>query len=752
MSGKSQSELKVELIDVGHGDALILHWTPRTGKPHTILIDGGPRLGAERIKATLDRLGAAAIDLAVLSHCDSDHVDGLLAYVNRQDRLPIRRYWGPCLPAFRRHDWLFPDRIKRGLRQVESVEDALKGSCHVSWPVEGASWSSADGDLTIRVVSPAGRLIERLLLADDALSLFLENPMPIGWLLAPPSDLPGMEDPYADLRFAIGTGEITPDRVPDLPPSPRTAPAERVQAQAAAQGVEPEFFGNPVLNDTSIVLLVEVRLDHVQRRLLFTGDLENFAYLMARQPMGFGCEIVKAPHHGSYSFVERDIAYDAVWQWLRPRAVLVSANGKHGLPRSDFRDAVLRYGGTLFCTSRRSREIVSGPGGEPCCRVRFACNSQAPVSLSVTSGGIVAEGVACARGTHSDVLPVIEVRQHVVEPSPILATLAEREIRRHVDWMVQWLRRTLRERQGQPGDPNLRPVGLDTLRQAAVAADRIAAAAEIETIAERAAREGRVWLSRTSRFGDGRRSAWVMPSEPDIESLVACLDGFSVIQLAVKDPAAAAALEELLYAAETTWISDWLAERTSFPTAMFDDVLWPILVRRLLRTRTAAFRRPDKVSSNGTGVILALFKNTSVEGAVRDLADRLRAVSDAECILGYLSKLEAQLNRYDGHLPSWPDELSSIVTPLWQKDRNTRHGEQWVALPPSFLMAGAPLPTISAQDSAVFDHWRAMVRSNWGRATIDSALVPDLFAATILSGLQVVSRPDSRTKGEPRLD
>lgn len=142
------------------------------------------------------------------------------------------------------------------------------------------------------------------------------------------------------------------------------------------------------------------------------------------------------------------------------RAALVSANGKHKLPRSDFRDAALRYGATPFCTSRRSREIVSGSTSEPCCQIQYACNSQAPVSLSVSANSIEADDVACARGNLSGVLPIIEVRQHVVEPSPILTTIAETEIRKHMDWAVGWLCNTLNERRARPADADLTPISL----------------------------------------------------------------------------------------------------------------------------------------------------------------------------------------------------------------------------------------------------------------------------------------------------
>lgn len=239
----------------------MLPWLPEQGDASTVLIDGGPSAGAQRIAETLQRLDAKAIDPAVLSHCDADHVDGLRAYAERGDRLPIHRYWGPCLPAFRRHDWLFPARIERGLDQTEALQQALGRECAISWPVEGALWTSPDGGLEIRVLSPAGRLIERLLLGEDSLSLFLEYPMPLGWLLAEDTGEPRIEDVFEELRFAISTGEIRPDQVPEgLPPTPRLAPASQYTNEAALAGVEPEFFGNSVLNGTSIVLLVEARL------------------------------------------------------------------------------------------------------------------------------------------------------------------------------------------------------------------------------------------------------------------------------------------------------------------------------------------------------------------------------------------------------------------------------------------------------------------------------------------------------------
>ncbi|MCA1494170.1 hypothetical protein I6F11_25025 [Ensifer sp. NBAIM29] len=738
MAKRPEAELKLELINVGHGDALVLNWLPKKGNPSTILVDGGPLGGAGPVKRTLDRLGATQIDLAVLSHCDADHVDGLLAYVRQKDALPIRRYWGPCVPAFRRHDWLFGPRIARGLDQTEALQKALPPSCDISWPVEGASWTSPDGGLSIKVISPAARLIERLLVGTDSLSLFLEQPMPVGWLLTSAEDEQGVEDPFADLRFAISIGEITPDRMPSLPPTPRPAPSEDIQEEAARKGVEPEFFGNSVLNDTSIVLLVEARIGVVTRRFLLTGDLENFTYLMARHPMGLACDIVKVPHHGSYSYIDREVAYDAVWQWMRPRAALVSANGKHKLPRSDFRDAALRYGATLFCTSRRSREIVSGPMSEPCCQIQYACNSQAPVSLSLSAKGIAADGIACARGNLSGVMPVIEVRQHVVEPSPILSTMAETEIRKHMDWAVGWLRSTLKGRQARPADADLTPISLKVMSQAAVAARRVAAATEIESILERAARSGKVWLSPRRYRGD-ERFVWIMPHDEEIVEFKAWIDRFAVIQLAIKTRHSATAPEELLYAAEVDWIARRFSEKFAFPLDMFESTLWPILVSHLLKTRSIGTRSfPDSAyRSSGASTLLVLFKEIDIGTAFTALVGRLTPLSNLEELKLYILSAAGVRNVYGGP-PTWPADLAEIVTPSWLER----------ALPPSGLIGNRyeePFSFVGQFDGAdKVQEWINLLLQNFAMPLPDALLRPAL-AALILSGFEIIRRPQPAT-------
>ena len=724
-----EARLTVELMNVGHGDALAVHWRPAEGQPSTILIDGGPSGAETKIAATLRKLGASSIDLAVLTHCDADHIDGLLNYARLDDHLPIKRFWGPCVPAFLRHSWLFPPRVVRGLQQAHLLNEKLSLEGTVSWPVEGAEWSSPDGGLVVKVLSPAGRLVERLLVGNDTLELFLQVPMPVGWLFSPGEQAP-IEDPFADLRASIATGEITPDRFPPLPPVERLAPADDLARQSAEQGLDPEFFGNSVLNDTSIVLLIEAQIGAVRRKLLFTGDLENFTYLMGLYPNGLGCEIVKAPHHGSRSFVGRDEAYDETWHWLRPQAVLVSANGKHGLPRLKFRNSVLRAGATLFCTNRRAVEIVSGALGATCCHEQFKCREQAPVSLHLTETDIFSEGVACRSGTPGAQIPIIEIRQHVVEPSSILENFSEGEIRQHVRWVTELLYKTHQNRISAKGESGLGAILSSFVRGEALADKRFRAAANITVVLERAARDGKIWLSRTNRYGDPERAAWIMPSASQFSELQAWINEFSIIQLMVPNRKGALVAKELLLEADVTELARLAAERFALPEEMFSEVIWPMLVRSLLKNHSILQRAVKIGFSDDVVVLIAVFKEATVIKACQALSKRIEAASAGRQVHDYVVAAE---NALYSQPPKWPVILDNIVSKPWsgREVQVSAHLRSPIDGRPDMSKIKA---IVTSQEAEEYNLWRESHTSTSTKVTCNCAV--KIFPALILAGLE----------------
>ncbi|MEG8044949.1 hypothetical protein QP175_01235 [Sphingomonas aerolata] len=654
-------KLRVEMVGVGHGDCFILHWEPAEGEASVVVIDGGPIGSGKKLDAALRSLGSKQVDLMVLSHTDADHVDGLLEYAQSPARLPITRYWGPCLPAFQRHRWLFPPYITRGLDVGARLEKELAQNTTISWPVENASWQSHDGGLRLRVLSPAGRIIERLLVGQDATALFLEEPMPIGWLLDPAEDA-GSEDGFADLRAAIATGEIDPARVPStLPVSLPMAAASDLAAEAKQDfGVEPEFFGNAVLNDTSLVILIEADLGGIPKRMLFTGDLQNFTYLMANHPTGLGLELVKAPHHGSRSHVGSKIeAYDEVWQWLRPRAVLVSAGGKHGLPRNDFRTAALRSGAALFCPCTRQKEVLVGPVRETSCHAEFACSkADRSVQIAFERDRVEANVQACATSGATTAPPVIQMVQHLVDPSAILDRLTTAERDRHVNWVHAKLKDAHAARLHD------RETGLDafdqtTLESLASAQRNFRAAASMDIILDAAARAGKIWVSRTDRFGRTPRQAWTLPSRQQWREMKDWLLGHAVILFAVEQRKVGLNAHELLLVADTSLLAEQISRNFAFPKAMFHQAIWPTLAETLINTKWTFAYYEDY---DGGFTSLRCLPRTALESFNR--ISITVSTKDAESYLAYFSNHSGHKN-----ILYIPSSLDNIIQPLWSAFR-----------------------------------------------------------------------------------
>lgn len=661
--------LQVEMVGVGHGDCFVLRWLPSEGDPSVIVIDGGPRGGGSKLDTTLRSMGADKIDLMVLSHSDADHVDGLLEYAKLPSRAPISRYWGPCLPAFERHRWLFPLRIARGLDIAANLEAALRSETNISWPVEHALWQSEDGGLRIRVLSPAGRLIERLLIGDDALALFLEQPISLGWLLGPQDDA-GPEDRYADLRAAIASGEIDPARMPDDLPGVRRVDQAAVAGEAARDyGIEPEFFGNSVLNDTSLVLLVEADLGGAPKRLLFTGDLQTFTYLMANYPMGLGAEIVKAPHHGSLSHVgEKLNAYDEVWQWLRPRAVLVSAGGKHGLPRHDFRNAALRTGASLFCACRRQKELLVGPSLEASCHAEFACSKgERSIRLDMGRDRIEANAQACGSQGTSHAPAVIQMVQHLVDPSAILDRLTTAERDRHVKWLHDMLKDAHAARRAAGGEAGLKPIPFTKIAEMATARGAFRAAASMDIILDAAVRAGKIWASHADPFRHEERSAWVMPNDAQWRELSEWLLKHAVILLAVDDRKVGLVSRELLLAADTKYLAQRAAKLFAFPEDMFAPIIWPRLVERLIKEKWQIFYADCK----GDDVTSVLCAPVGIDETYKKLVDGFTR-RDAGI---YLEKLSAGSGPISALIP---ESMIDVIVPLWSPLRPAPDSWAWI--------------------------------------------------------------------------
>lgn len=85
-------ELSVMSISVGQGDSALI--VSPTGK--TILIDGGPPEGTERLLQTLKRRQVSSLDLVILTHPHLDHLGGLAQVVQS---VPVRAFLDAGYPS-----------------------------------------------------------------------------------------------------------------------------------------------------------------------------------------------------------------------------------------------------------------------------------------------------------------------------------------------------------------------------------------------------------------------------------------------------------------------------------------------------------------------------------------------------------------------------------------------------------------------------------------------------------------------------
>lgn len=572
----SKDKLTVRMLQVGHGDSFLLQWSPHDGKPWTILIDGGPRRNEKSLKDHLADARASIIDRLILTHVDADHLDGLASIGD----LPVTEYWGPCLPAFRRYEWLFPDRVQKALQRAAQFEaHASTTGTKILYPVEGYRDRSPDGRLSLRLLSPAPQLINRLLWADDAVELFRRYPTPMGWLLT--GQIDEQEHGAEVAESLIRQSVIEPAQLGD----PRPATRDGVDALAEANrwaseyGQNPEFFGNSVLNDTSLVVLITVDFDNQhRRRLLFPGDLENWFYLIAIHQAELACDVIKAPHHGGRVFIEdhRHVAFDEIYQTARPKVVFASGCGKHDLPREHFREAVLRWGGCLLCASQRSKETIIGREPDAIsCFDGHACTLQPTLSLEMTADECFADRPACvgAPGTHS--VPIVVLKQHVIDPSPLLDQFTEGELHKHTNWIVKLLKDVHEKRKQIRGTGDHKTVDGRYLIDNALADGRHLLAAEMASVLERAKRQGRVWCEKNYHKHEVPTS-YIVPTHDEMQEMNKWLDGRKVafFELA-KEAKAPMTAEELLSLADTGMVEVQVAQQFGFPNAGFRDMIWP---------------------------------------------------------------------------------------------------------------------------------------------------------------------------------
>lgn len=608
----------VHSFGVGHGDCTLVEYCQGDKVVWRLLYDAGEKLPEALVNhlTRVRRSGADPdIDVAVLSHVDGDHQGGFHELF-KSSGFKVGEFWAPCLPAFRRLNWLFEKRVGNAVERAAELEVAcLSGGTPVIYPMENYAVSPVRGRVTVSVISPPARLLHRLLVAngDDIGALLETTPLPLEWLISG-ERTQGDEAPALSMEsmFAERTFLAPDDFKGSLPHFPRLDQKLVQEVVRERQGgAEPEFFGNSVLNDTSLVLAIDVWLDgRCRRRLLLAGDQENWVYIASKHPAGLGVDILKAPHHGGQVYLadraeSKDYAVEQMYLWLRPRSAFVSASGRHGLPHNRFRDAIRAVGATLICPNTRSVEpLTSGPPVEgKSCFASYGCGSgQRPHTvITVKADREVVNAPSCVQGTlHRGAAPIVVLQQRLVEPDEGFVRWTRAELEKNAKWVKKQLdeqHEEFKKAVRSSEEPLLAAFGRKPVDWRLIEA-QARVAGRHQLVAGRDA---------VTKFGRSHRLFWVskhmealyrFPQKDELSEVIAWLCGMPHILMRVEK----ADLEkfELLGQSEMLRAANWealcaiVAGKLHAPAELVWEEVQPLLIDKLVKQYSIRYCSADK--------------------------------------------------------------------------------------------------------------------------------------------------------------
>jgi hypothetical protein len=337
--------LILEALPAKHGDCLLL----RDARPDAelVLVDGGPsgvyrQSLRPRLEALHEARGGAPdeplpIRLAMLSHIDDDHINGLLQLTGELRRLQDEHRPRPFEIEELWHN-SFDDIVGNHAAALQAGAVAAVGAAALEGDIRDDLKVSRPAALVLASVGQGRQL------RDDAarLGLALNAAAGGGLVTAPLGASPVAE--LAGLTFHI----LAPsrERLLDL----QREWDRKLEQMGVGQPAEAEaaaLLDSSVYNLSSIVCLVAAG----GRRVLLTGDARGDDILEGLGNGGFldahgriHVDVLKLPHHGSDRNVD-----DAFFARATADHYVVSGDGRHGNPEPAMFDMLLRArGGDAF--------------------------------------------------------------------------------------------------------------------------------------------------------------------------------------------------------------------------------------------------------------------------------------------------------------------------------------------------------------------------------------------------------------------
>jgi len=313
--------LSIEALRALHGDCLLVHYGPPDA-PRTVLIDGGPgvvygatlkprllEIRARMVAAgTIGATDPLPLALAMVSHCDDDHIGGLVALTDDLDG-------GLGLTAV---CWVKPKTLWHN-----TFED-LTGT-----PVDAIADVGLDDTTSGRTAAVIASVPQaRVLISQAEVCGWEINRGFGGELVQAPENggkLVDLGDETTVTILAPRSDEVEGLRKEWKKQMDRVKGGETTAAHVAA------YVDRSPFNLSSIVCLIR----QGQRSMLLTGDARGDLILKGLDAAGatvdglVHVDVLKVPHHGSIRDVDTDF-----FDRITADHYVISASGRYGNPES----------------------------------------------------------------------------------------------------------------------------------------------------------------------------------------------------------------------------------------------------------------------------------------------------------------------------------------------------------------------------------------------------------------------------------
>ncbi|WP_224037369.1 ComEC/Rec2 family competence protein [Clostridium gelidum] len=629
------SKLNIEFLNVGHGDCSIIKWNTGTEKKSWICVIDAGKEKKQIEKYLLDKK-IYEIDLAITSHFDLDHIGG---FINLDNKIKIKEYWSPYTPAFKKNTWLFGKRIQESIQRAEDLEAELKSKGTILFsPVEDFIYSPVQG-LRIRVLSPAYKIYEELLSNKDKRFLIENYPTPLNWLIENSEEYNDEDNINISLRglydrtnhylikrnLSKENDELSVNIEKEDPES-----TEIIDGWSKKFKIEPEFFGNPLLNDTSIVLKVEAWIGSRWVSILFPGDIQNWLYLMAKRPNDLVSDIYKAAHHGSYMYIEKEIKYDEVIQSIRPKLTIFSANGQYGLPRMKVRDAITRWSTAVACTQQKKCDFISlneSTSRNDCCQKNYLCSMDSKgVSVEIKRNGMKINPPPCIRSAYSSPIPIIQLEQHIVNDSKILTYLSEREIDKHLKWLKKKLD-TIHNNRKKGSKPYCSPfLSLDDIRRLALNDSRYLTEKQIKQIFEYGYSKGEMLTYDShDRRNIGWENVYRKPKKSEFSEIINDICQKDILISSIIRKNITSDSSTFMLNLERDFLAEYLEKETGYPSKLISDYVWNLFIEKIISNFNIFYLPSNKNEPKDTMFVLLINRKINFEEYIKNINETIKS-------------------------------------------------------------------------------------------------------------------------------